>query len=68
MQLAIPKQFKDQKLFLPGKKAVVLCFEDRLEIRPMNKITESLANSILSEKSLAKDWLTKEDEKAWKKL
>ena len=33
-----------------------------------NKINEKLFTALASEKSLAKDWTSKEDEKVWKKL
>jgi len=34
----------------------------------MKKFSESMQNTLLSEKVLAKEWLTKEEDKAWKNL
>jgi len=67
-QIAIPKELRKNKEFKNGSKLVVLSFGDRIEIRPITKISESLQNSLLSEKALAKEWLSKEEDKAWKNL
>jgi AbrB family looped-hinge helix DNA binding protein len=67
-QIALPKELKNNKLFKNGNKLVVLSFNDRIELRPLKSISKSLENSILSENSLAKDWLSKEEDKAWKNL
>jgi len=67
-QIAIPKELRQTKEFKNGNKLVVLSFEDRIELRPMKKFSESMQNTLLSEKVLAKEWLTKEEDKAWKNL
>jgi len=67
-QIAIPKELRKNKEFKNGNKLVVLSFEDRIELRPMKKFSESMQNTLLSEKVLAKEWLTKEEDKAWKNL
>ncbi|MEK6967525.1 MAG: AbrB/MazE/SpoVT family DNA-binding domain-containing protein [Nanoarchaeota archaeon] len=67
-QIALPKQIRSLKGFYEGSKVAILSFADRIEIRPLNKGTESFFAALASEKSLAKDWLSKEDEKAWKNL
>ena len=67
-QIAIPKELRQNKEFKNGNKLVVLSFEDRIELRPMKKFSESMQNTLLSEKVLAKEWLTKEEDKAWKNL
>lgn len=66
-QIALPKELRQGK-FSNGKKIVVLAFEDKIELRPIEHINEKLLNTLLSEKSLMRDWNTKEEDKAWKKL
>ncbi|MBI2507430.1 DUF2281 domain-containing protein [Candidatus Woesearchaeota archaeon] len=39
--------------------------ESDREFKPSNR---NMFNLLISEKSLAKDWLTKEEDKAWKDL
>ncbi len=67
-QIAIPKDIRDLEGFKEGSKIALLAFKDRVELRPLKKISEKLFTAIASEKSLAKDWLSKEDEEAWKDL
>lgn len=67
-QIAIPKNIRKIKGFKTGSKVAILSFEDHIELRPMTQIRERMATAIASEKSLAKDWNSKEDEEAWKNL
>ena len=67
-QIAIPKGIRNLKGFREGSKIAVLAFKDRIELRPMRKFSEGMLTAIASEKALAKDWLSKEDEEAWKNL
>lgn len=72
-QVAIPKDAREIKGFKEGNKVVILAFEDHIEIRPLKQVSEKMsftrkAPALLSEKALAKDWLSKEDEAAWKHL
>ncbi len=67
-QIAIPKDIRKIKGFKTGSKVAILSFEDHIELRPMKQISEGMATIIASEKSLAKDWNSKEDEEAWKNL
>ena len=66
-QIAIPKNIR-KKGFQTGSKIVILSFKDHIELRPIQKISEKMFTAIASEKSLAKDWSSKEDEEAWKNL
>ncbi|HIH38768.1 AbrB/MazE/SpoVT family DNA-binding domain-containing protein [Candidatus Woesearchaeota archaeon] len=66
-QIAIPKDVR-KKGFATGKKVAILAFEDRIEIRPMNQVNEKMMSAFASEKVLAKDWNSKDEEKAWKHL
>ena len=65
-QIAIPKDIR--KWFKIGSKVAILAFEDRVELRPMKQISEKMFTAIATEKSLAKDWNSKRDDKAWKNL
>ena len=67
-QIAIPKDIRSLKGFKKGSKVAILAFEDRIELRPMNQISEKMFTALASEKSLAKDWNSKEDDEAWKNL
>lgn len=67
-QIAIPKEIRNIGGFKEGSKIAILAFEDRIELRPLKQFSKKLATALASEKSLAKDWLSKEDEEAWKNL
>ena len=67
-QIAIPKNMRKTKGFETGSKVAILSFGDYVELRPMAQIRERMDTAIASEKSLAKDWNSKEDEEAWKNL
>lgn len=67
-QIAIPKDIREIEGFKTGSKVAILAFKDHVELRPMKQVSERFAAMIASEKSLAKDWLTKEEDRRWKKL
>ncbi|MBW3019571.1 AbrB/MazE/SpoVT family DNA-binding domain-containing protein [Candidatus Woesearchaeota archaeon] len=67
-QIAIPKDIREIKGFEEGSKIAILAYEDRVELRPLHQVDERMATAIASEKALAKDWNTKEEDKAWKNL
>ena len=67
-QIAIPKEIRDIEGFGEGTKIAILAYEDHVELRPMKQVSEKMFTAYASEKSLAKDWNSKEDEKAWKNL
>ena len=67
-QIAIPKEIRELEGFREGDKIAILAFENRVELRPLKQINSKLFTAIASEKVLAKDWLSKEDEEAWKNL
>ncbi len=66
-QIAIPKEARSNN-FKTGSKVVILAFKDRIEIRPLKKISDGLLTALASEKSLAKEWLKPEEDEAWKDL
>ncbi len=73
-QIAIPKEIREKKGFQEGQKVAILAYKDHMEIRPINQIRrldfgkEGIQTALLSEKSLAKEWLTEEEDEAWKNL
>ncbi|MBN1502289.1 AbrB/MazE/SpoVT family DNA-binding domain-containing protein [Candidatus Woesearchaeota archaeon] len=67
-QIALPKEIREETGFKEGDKVAVVSYEDRIEIRPMWQVKERIETAYASEKSLAKDWLVKEEDKAWKDL
>ncbi len=67
-QIAIPKNIRDLEGFTEGSRIAILAFEDRVELRPMKQFNEKMFTALASEKTLSKDWLSKEDEEAWKDL
>jgi AbrB family looped-hinge helix DNA binding protein len=67
-QIAIPKDIRELEGFKEGSKIAILAFENRIELRPLNQINEKMFTARASEKSLAKNWLSKEDDEAWKNL
>ena len=73
-QIAIPKDIRKMEGFKEGSKLALLAFDDHVEIRPleyMKKVDlrkDGALNYIMSESSLTKEWLTKEEDEAWKDL
>ena len=67
-QIVIPKDMRDIEGFKEGAKVAILAFDDRIELRPMKQIHEKMFTALASEKSLAKLWNSKEEDKAWKHL
>ena len=67
-QITIPKILRDLNGFCVGSKISLLTFDDKIELRPLSQITEKLETAIASESSLKKDWLSKEEDEAWKDL
>ena len=67
-QIAIPKDIREVEGFEEGTKIAILAFENRVELRPLKQFSEKMFTALASEKTLAKDWLSKEDEEAWKNL
>lgn len=66
-QISIPKAIR-KKAFKEGTKIAIIAFDDRIELRPLKKFSSAMETALLSEKSLAKDWDTPEEDRAWKDL
>jgi len=67
-QISIPKRIRDIEDFKEGEKIAILAYDDRIELRSMKQIDERMYTAFASEKVLAKDWNTKEEDEAWKNL
>lgn len=67
-QIAIPKDMRKMQGFKEGSKVAILAFDDKIEIRPMKHVSDRMAAAYASEKVLATDWDTKEEDTAWKHL
>jgi AbrB family looped-hinge helix DNA binding protein len=64
-QIVIPKLLREKEGFKTGSKVSILAFEDHLEVRPLSAVSESMECALMSEESLAKEWNTPEEDKAW---
>jgi len=67
-QIAIPRDIRRLGGFKEGTKIVIIAFENRIELRSLKQFSEKMFPALASEKSLAKDWLTREEDEAWKYL
>jgi len=67
-QISISKRLREKKGFGKGSKIAMLEFDDHIELRKMDEIEERFGTAFASEKSLAKLWNTKEEDKRWKHL
>jgi len=69
-QVSIPSAVRARAGFEEGAKINVVAYDDRIELRPMKKekLSEAMIAMLASEKAFAKNWLSKEDEEAWKDL
>ena len=69
-QISIPIVARQLAGFKEGTKISVVVYADRVELRPFQKekLNDALMCMLASEKSLAKNWMSKEDEEAWKDL
>ena len=69
-QISIPSVVRARAGFEEGAKVNVISYDDRVELRPMKKekLSDAMMAMLASEKAFAKNWLSKEDEEAWKDL
>lgn len=65
-QIVIPKSIRDK--FHIGTKIAILAYDDRIELRPLDQVSESLSCAYASEKVLARDWDAREEDEAWSRL
>ena len=67
-QISIPKYIRDLGGFKEGEKIAILAYDDIIELRPMEQVDKSMQTAFSSEKVLAKDWNSKEEDETWKNL
>jgi len=69
-QICIPSVARQLAGFKEGTKISVVVYTDRVELKPMKneKLNDALMSMLASEEVLAKNWMSKEDEEAWKDL
>jgi AbrB family looped-hinge helix DNA binding protein len=74
-QIAIPKEMRELDGFEEGDKVAIISYNDHIELRPLDQVSkkldftkEGILTALASEKVLAKEWLTKEEDEAWKNL
>ena len=64
-QISIPKEIRSKE-FKTGSKVAILAYKDRIEIRPLKKVSKRLETVLASQRALAKDW--DQEDKIWKDL
>jgi len=69
-QICIPNVARNLAGFEKGTKISVVVYSDRIELKPLQKekLNDALFCMLASEEVLAKNWLSKKDEEAWKDL
>jgi len=67
-QIVIPKIIRMLAGFKEGSRISLIAYDNKIELRPMEQISEGLSRALLSESVLAKDWNTTEEDEAWKDL
>jgi len=69
-QICIPNLARTLAGFKEGTKISVVVYTDRVELRPLKKgkMNDAMFAMLASQEVLAKNWLSKEDEEAWKDL
>ena len=69
-QICIPSIARNLVGFKEGEKISIIVYSDRVELKPMKNegLNDALFCMLASEEVLAKNWLSKEDEEAWKDL
>jgi len=67
-QICIPNAARTSEGFQTGSKVSIIVYEDRVEIKPLKNLSDAMFAMLASEEVLAKNWLSKEDEEAWKDL
>jgi len=64
-QISIPKHIRNLGGFKEGEKIAIIAYNDRIELRPIKQINDMMQTAFASEKVLAKDWNSKEEDEAW---
>ncbi|MFH1376405.1 MAG: AbrB/MazE/SpoVT family DNA-binding domain-containing protein [Candidatus Woesearchaeota archaeon] len=67
-QICIPNVARDLAGFSKGTKISIVVYNDRVELRPLKKISKDMLSALISEEVLAEAWNTPEEDEAWKDL
>jgi len=73
-QIVLPKDIRETLGIISGSKLFLVQREDKLTLTKIESLLEKeqseekFFTALVSEKSLAKNWLSKEEDKAWKNL
>jgi len=73
-QIVLPKKIRNDLKISQGTKLLLVEEEGEINLKKVDELLKKKKSKkvsftlLASEKSLAKDWLSKEDEEAWKDL
>ena len=68
-QVVLPKNVREEMRVNQGSKLLLIEKEGRVTLSKLDTLLKDKSFTLLaSEKGLAKDWLLKEEEEAWKNL
>ena len=68
-QVVLPKKVREDMQINQGSKLLLIEKEGKLTLSKLDSLLKDKSFTLLaSEKSLAKDWLSKKEEDAWKNL
>ncbi len=69
-QICIPNVARNLIGFKEGAKISIIVYSDRVELKLMKneELNDALMSMLASEEVLDKNWMSKEDEEAWKDL
>jgi len=67
-QICIPNVARNLVGFKEGTKISIVVYADRVEIKPLQKISEELFPALATEEVLAEAWDNPEEDEIWKDL
>jgi len=72
-QVVLPKNVREQMHIGDGSKLLLVQKDNKVTLSKVDSLLkeddhEKLVTALASEKALAKDWLSKEEDEAWKDL
>jgi len=67
-QICIPNTTREIAGLNKGTKITIVSYKDRVELVPLKQISKKISSALISEEVLAEDWLSKEEDEAWKDL
>lgn len=67
-QIVIPKAMRMLEGFTEGSKISLIAFKGKIELRPLEQLSEVMLPALISEEALAESWNTSEEDEIWKDL